>query len=275
MKSTTSGATIEKLRGIFAIHGLPATLVSDNGSNFTNSEFEERMKRNGIKDIKVAPCHPSSNGLAERAVRVFKEGFEKMGEGSIQTKLSLFLLRYRTTPRSTTGVPPAELLMKRKLRTQLYRLCPNVADRSKQFKQKAAHDYHAKKRTLDEGQAVYVKDFRHKKTWMPGTVVDKTGPVSARIQLDDGSVIRRHQDHVRVRGSQPAADTVASEVLEATPMAISIPVATSEPDASSPPNTSSPDTPKPPSTSPVNLSPKQSRPVRRRVQPAYLKDYQC
>ena len=281
MKSTTSSATIEKLREIFAIHGLPATLVSDNGSNFTSSEFEEFMKRNGIKHIKVAPYHPASNGLAERAVRVFKEGFEKMGEGSIQTKLSRFLLSYRTTPHSTTGVPPSELLMKRKLRTQLDRLYPNVADRvrSKQSKQKAAHDYHAKERILDEGQAVYVKDFRYKETWMPGTVVDKTGPVSARIQLDDGSVIRRHQDHVRVRESKPALDTVGSEVLEAAPMAISIPVATSEPDASSPPKSSSPDTPKPPPTSPVkspvNLSPKQSRPVRRRVRPAYLEDYQC
>ena len=165
MKSTTSSATIEKLREIFAIHGLPATLVSDNGSNFTSSEFEEFMKRNGIKHIKVAPYHPASNGLAERAVRVFKEGFKKMGEGSIQTKLSRFLLSYRTTPHSTTGVPPAELLMKRKLRTQLDRLYPNVADRvrSKQSKQKAAHDYHAKERILDEGQAVYVKDFCYKK----------------------------------------------------------------------------------------------------------------
>ena len=92
-------------------------MVSDNGSNFTSSEFEEFMKRNGIKHIKVAPYHPASNSLAERAVRVFKEGFEKMGEGSIQTKISRFFLRYRTTPHSTTGVPPAELLVKRKLHT--------------------------------------------------------------------------------------------------------------------------------------------------------------
>lgn len=144
MKSATSGAAIEKLREIFATPGLPATLFSDNGSYFTSSEFEEFMKRNGIKHIKVAPYHPASNGLAERAARVFEEGFEKMGEGSIQTKLSRFLLCYRTTPLSTTGVPTAELLKKRKLLTQLDRLYPNVANRvrSKQSKQKAAHDYH-------------------------------------------------------------------------------------------------------------------------------------
>jgi len=63
---------------MFATHGLPATLVSHNGSNFTSSEFQEFMKKNGIKHIQVASYHPASNGLAERAMPIFKEGYEKM-----------------------------------------------------------------------------------------------------------------------------------------------------------------------------------------------------
>ena len=159
MKSITLTATIEKLREMFATHGLPATLVSDNGSNFTSSEFQEFMKKNGIKHIKVAPYHPASNGLAERAVRIFKEGYEKMEDGSVQTKLSRFLLSYCTTPHSTTGVPPAELLMKRRLHTHLNQLVPSIADRvrNKQSQQKVAHDYHAQERGILEGQAVYAK----------------------------------------------------------------------------------------------------------------------
>ena len=43
-------------------------LVSDNRSCFTSEKFESFMKQNGIKHVNVAPCHPSSNGLAERAV---------------------------------------------------------------------------------------------------------------------------------------------------------------------------------------------------------------
>ena len=94
--------------------------------------------------------------------------------------------------------------MKRKLHTQLDWIFPSVADpvQSKQSKQKAVHDYHAKERTLEEDQAVQAKDFRYKKTWLPGTLVEKTGPVSAQVQLDDGTVIRRHQDHFRVRESE-------------------------------------------------------------------------
>ncbi|CAB3997722.1 Uncharacterized protein K02A2.6 [Paramuricea clavata] len=130
MTSTTSTATIEKLREILATHGLPTTVVSDNGTNFTSSEFEEFMKQNGIKHIKVSPYHPASNGQAERAVRIFKEGIEKMKEGSMRTKLSRFLLKYRITPHTTTGVPPAELLMGRHLRTQLDMIQPNLGDRS-------------------------------------------------------------------------------------------------------------------------------------------------
>ena len=82
MKSITSTATIEKFREMFATHVVPATLVSDNGSNFTSLEFQEFMKKNGTKHIKVARYHPASNGFAEKAVRIFKEGYEKMEGGS-------------------------------------------------------------------------------------------------------------------------------------------------------------------------------------------------
>ena len=104
MKSTTSQAIIEKLRDIFAMHGLPITVVSDNGPNFTSHEFQQFLKGNGIKHVTVSPYHPASNGQAERAVRVFKEGIEKLEEGTMRTKLSRFLLTYRITPHTTTGV---------------------------------------------------------------------------------------------------------------------------------------------------------------------------
>ena len=281
MKSITSTAKIEKLREMFATHGLPATLVSDNGSNFTSSEFQEFMKKNGIKHIKVAPYHPASNGLAERAVRIFKEGYEKMEDGSVQTKLSRFLLSYRTTPHSTTGVPPAELLMKRRLHTHLNQFVPSIADRvrNKQSQQKAAHDYHAKEREILEGQAVYAKDFRYKKAWFPGTVLKKTGPVSARVQLDNGTVIWWHQDHVRRRENDVAEGPVASVTPSVSPGVT--PVVLPEPDEISPtPGVSDQlEVPKSPSAAPTQTPAKTSslvtRPVQKRVRLGYLKDYLC
>ena len=69
MSATTATSTIELLRSIFAQFGFPETLVSDNGPQFTSEEFRQFCRRNGIHQVLVAPYHPSSNGLAERAVQ--------------------------------------------------------------------------------------------------------------------------------------------------------------------------------------------------------------
>ena len=87
------------------------------------------------------------NGLCA----IFKEGIEKMQGGSLKSKLSRFLLRYRVTPHSTTGTPPAQLRMKRHLFTKLDLLRPSVENRvrDKQTTQKALHDLHAKPREVN------------------------------------------------------------------------------------------------------------------------------
>ena len=40
VQSATSNSTLEKLRGLFATHGLPEVIVSDNGTAFTSTEFQ-------------------------------------------------------------------------------------------------------------------------------------------------------------------------------------------------------------------------------------------
>ena len=72
MPSTTkASATIQVLRDIFAVHGLPVELVSDNGPPFASEEFATFTRQNGIRHIRSPPFHPSTNGAAERAVKTF------------------------------------------------------------------------------------------------------------------------------------------------------------------------------------------------------------
>ena len=73
MSSTTSGRTIGVLREMFARYSIPKQLVSDNGPQFTSSEFESFLRTNGVKHIKTAPYHPASNGAAERLVPTVKQ----------------------------------------------------------------------------------------------------------------------------------------------------------------------------------------------------------
>lgn len=68
VNSSTAQATIEHLKASFARLGLPEVVVTDNGTCFTSSEFQEFIQHNNIKHMQTAPYHPSFNGLAKRAV---------------------------------------------------------------------------------------------------------------------------------------------------------------------------------------------------------------
>ena len=73
MTSTEAPKTICELWKIFASHGLPQQVVTDNGPQFVSGEFSMFMKMNGIKHIRVYPYHSSSNGAAERFLKLSKQ----------------------------------------------------------------------------------------------------------------------------------------------------------------------------------------------------------
>ena len=171
LTAATSTVTIEHLRGIFATHGLPEVLVTDNGTPFTSSEFEIFIVNNGIRHVTSSPYHPASNGLAERSVQTFKEHMKKISDDTLETRISRFLFWNRLTSHTTTGVTPAELLLGRIPRSQLDLLKPPlpttvqqkpeiaVTVQQKQQKQKAYHDTRFKLHEFSVNDPVFVQDF--------------------------------------------------------------------------------------------------------------------
>ena len=128
LNSNTTEKTLQLLQNLFASYGLPDQIVTNNGSQFTSSEFQRFTKANGIKRIRSAPYHAATNGEAERYVQTFKKSLRaaKGDPGNLQFKLAQFLLSYRSTPHSTTRLSPAELFLKRPLKTRLDLLHPSV-----------------------------------------------------------------------------------------------------------------------------------------------------
>ena len=124
VKTTSSEATIEALREIFSRNGLPHTVVSDNASCFKSQEYVNFMQQNGIHLMYSPVYMPSSNGAAERAVKVMKDLLKKNKTGSIRTRLSNALLYYRSTCHSVTKVAPCVALNNRKLITIKDRINP-------------------------------------------------------------------------------------------------------------------------------------------------------
>ncbi len=119
----------------------------------------------------------------------------------MKTRLAQFLLSYRSTPHATTNVSPSELFLQRKIHTRFDLLKPNTEGKvsDKQMKQKQQHDKYAKPRTFSVGQQVMLKDFRTNSTWLPGSIVQQTGPASYKVEIGDGRILRRHLDHIRDR----------------------------------------------------------------------------
>ena len=100
MRNTSANKTEEEKQKLCTSYRLPEQIVSDNGPLFLSEEFAKFIKMNGIKHIKSAPYHPSTNGAAEQLVQTFKKSM-RAGEHDGCTharRLASFLLSYRSTP---------------------------------------------------------------------------------------------------------------------------------------------------------------------------------
>ena len=148
-----------------------------------------------------SPYHPKTNGLAERAVRTFKERMmaAKASIADPSTRLQKFLMSYRSTPHKSTGRPPAELMFGRRLRTRLDLLKPDVRARldAANFRQQRDHDQRTTPRSFAEGDPVWVVQISgsgHKQ----GVILRRTGPLSYWVNID-GVRTRKHADQLRFR----------------------------------------------------------------------------
>lgn len=264
MTSMSSSAVIQKLRMLFATHGVPDVIVSDNGTAFVSTEFTEFANRNQIRHVAVAPYHPSSNGQAERMVRETKEALTHMDSGDVNVDLARFLFRQHTLPHSTTGRSPAELLMNRRLKTALDHLHPDSQFHSS-WKQEDKFLQEGKKaRTFCVGDVVYARNYLSGAKWVPGVVTAVTGPLSYRIETEDGRTWRRHVDQLRRRSAAGPEGKSSLDLSFAPPPE----VVPEEPDSDD--DTTLEDQPNDP---PSELPQASSRPCRLTRRPAYLEDY--
>ncbi|XP_051784745.1 uncharacterized protein K02A2.6-like [Erpetoichthys calabaricus] len=200
MDNTTVGKTIQVLRSLFNRYDIPHILVSDNGPQFCSEEFSTFLKSNGVKHIRSAPYHPATNGLAESFVQTFKHSLKSSrGTALVQQRLDTFLLTYRNTSHETTKETPAMLFLGRKLRSWLDFLKPSVAGvvHRSQDAQQECHQPHSKDRQFDIGEPVLMRDYRKgEEKWTQGVVMEKTGPVSYKINVGQQGVWKCHVDQM-------------------------------------------------------------------------------
>ena len=114
-------------------------------------------------------------------------------------------------PQTTTGESPAQLRWGRSPRSHLDLLRPNVGTKVSmaQARQTVQHDQHSRSRKLAVGDTVQVRNYSGTRKWRPGMIVEETGPVSAKVELEDGIIVRRQ---LLARPTQPMEHQVSQPI---------------------------------------------------------------
>ena len=105
--STRASTVIPKLDKMFSVHGIPDTIISDNGPHFNGTEYVLYVKALGIHAKFWTPYWPQGNATVERFMRPFGKALKTatLKGRPWKQELNRVLLQYRTTPHCTTGVP--------------------------------------------------------------------------------------------------------------------------------------------------------------------------
>ena len=238
LPSATSAQVINKLKTVFARFGIPDEVVSDNGPQFSCAEFQEFARQLDFKHCTSSPHHPQGNGHAERAVQTAKKILK-------QEDPAMALMSYRSTPCSSIGFSPAELLMGRKIRTTLPTLEKNLlpkwpsrtAVKERDGKEKAKQAYYFNRRhgakplpALRPGDTVFMK-LDNEKSWSSPAVIssESTTPRSFVIRTEQGAELRRNRRHLQLgpipqpvqaaadRNTESNIDSDAVTTLETVP----------------------------------------------------------
>ena len=74
LNSTTSTCTsvMNAMKSVFSRHGIPHTVISDNGPQYDSVEMKQFVSTYGFNYVTSSPYYPQSNGLAECMVKTIK-----------------------------------------------------------------------------------------------------------------------------------------------------------------------------------------------------------
>ena len=197
LTSTTTHRTIDCLLQFIAIFGIPKTLVSDNGPQFTSELFRQFCAENGIRHKCTPPYHPSSNGQVERLVQEWKKALRaKPDSVSTKTQMYRFLYSYRNTPHTTTRVTPSSLVFKKLPNTKFSLLKPSFGETQRRCQDSSSET----KRHFEPEDTVLILNTRNgtESRWREGTVMQRLGPVSYVVRCGEQNR-HVHSDHMRLR----------------------------------------------------------------------------
>ena len=233
LPKTTSGSIIKALKQHFARHGIPDTLITDNGPQFVSKKFRTFSKTWQFTHQTSSPNYPQSNGKAENTVRTVKRLFKKALKSGNDPMLAL--LDFRNTPSEMLNSSPAQRLFSRRTKglipitVELLQpeLQHNVGDQLAATKAKQAAAYNRNARDLPpltKGSTVRMQPFKAHKDWGKATVTKVLPNRSYEVKTETGGEYRRNRRHLRMtKEPTPTGIPEISESESAPPCTMSSP----------------------------------------------------
>ena len=224
LKRVDNESVLEAMLEVFSRHGIPETILTDQGSVFMSRLTKLVCHTLGIEQIRTSPYHPQSDGALEQWHASLK-GMLKRSEADLKywdRHLRYLLFAYRDTPHCITGFSPFSLLFGREvkgplslvhsswlhgecegveagvwltaLKQQMAQMAQVVSQREKlaKTKMKQAFDKSAKEKTFEIGDLVLVRKPGLKKklgdSWDgPFEILEKTSPLNYKIKTPGDS----------------------------------------------------------------------------------------
>ena len=190
---------MEHCKSIFARHGIPSEVMTDNGPQFTSQYFTRFATQWGFTHTMSSPRYTQSNGEAERAVRTVKGFLQK------EKDPYLALMAYKSTP-LTNGYNLAQLSIGWQLRTTvpvtLSSLNPGWTDITKLKKdeqkkrQRLSWNFNKRHRaqhltSLTPGDHVWIKDRKKK-----GMVIRQAKAPRSYVIHTPRGILRCNRNHL-------------------------------------------------------------------------------
>lgn len=200
LHSTTADTVITKLKGHFARFGVPKSVMSDNGPQFSGKEFLKFAQRWGFQHITSSPGHPRSNGRAEAAVKIIKHMMKKANHDKQDQYEAL--LELRNTPRQSNK-SPAELMLARRARTLVPTMAPNKPtemtnngnDKQEKRQQSIKNSYNKQSEDLpplQPRQPVYYRNPGQTTGWNKGRIIESKDR-RYTIEGENGGIYQRNR----------------------------------------------------------------------------------
>lgn len=119
LKSVEAETVAEALVTLFSRVGIPAEILSDQGSQFLSGVMKETSRLLSMSQLVTTPYHPMCNGLVEKFNGTLKTMLKRMcveRPKDWDRYLPALLFAYREVPQESLGFAPFELLYGRSVR---------------------------------------------------------------------------------------------------------------------------------------------------------------